>query len=108
MNPGPEEVNKIIALINAMTDDNVGVALVVRNPGGTLKGQTALASAIQSVRNLLLICVREPREIRTVQRGLSARAPAIFTYSTEYTALSSLARILVGNADAKGVLPVKL
>ncbi len=91
-----------------MTGDDVGVALVVRNPGGALKGQTALASAIQSVRNLLLICVREPRETRAVQEGLSRKAPAIFTYSTEQIALSSLARILVGSADAKGVLPVKL
>ena len=64
--------------------------------------------AIQSIRNLLLICVREPRETRAVQDGLSRKAPTIFTYSTEYIALSSLARILVGNADAKGVLPVKL
>jgi beta-N-acetylhexosaminidase len=108
MDPGPEEVNKIIALISAMTDDDAGVALVVRNPGGALKGQTALASAIQSIRNILLICVREPRETRAVQEGLSSKAPAVFTYSTEYIALSSLAQVLVGNADAKGVLPVKL
>lgn len=108
MDPCPEEVSTVIYQIEEMTGDDVGVALVVRNPGGALKGQTALASAIQSVRNLLLICVREPRETRAVQEGLSRKAPAIFTYSTEQIALSSLARILVGSADAKGVLPVKL
>ncbi len=108
MDPCHEEISKVIHRLEAMTDNDAGVALVVRNPEGALKGQTALASAIQSIRNLLLICVREPRETRAVQDGLSRKAPAIFTYSTEYIALSSLARILVGYADAKGVLPVKL
>ena len=108
IDPCHEEVRKVVHQIEAITGDDTGVALVVRNPEGALKGQTALASTLQSIRNLLLICVREPRETRAVQDGLSRKAPAIFTYSTEYIALSSLARILVGNADAKGVLPVKL
>ena len=107
MNPGPEEIEEVIAEIQETTNEGTGVVLVVRNSGDA-PGQAALAAAIQSVRNLLLVSVREPRETRTIQQALAARAPVLFTYSAERVALSAVARILAGMTVPKGVLPVSL
>ncbi|MGE5592363.1 MAG: beta-N-acetylhexosaminidase [Betaproteobacteria bacterium] len=83
------------------------VALVVRNGGGA-PGQAALAAALEPRSNLLLIVIRDPREARPVQAALSRRAPALFTYSTESIVLSTLARVLAGEASPKGVIPVRM
>lgn len=107
MNPGPEEIEEVVAEIRQTTYEDTGVVLVVRNSGDA-PGQAALAAAIQSVRNLLLVSVREPRETRTIQQALAARAPVLFTYSAERVALSAVARILAGMTVPKGVLPVSL
>ncbi|MEW6229628.1 MAG: hypothetical protein AB1700_16315, partial [Bacillota bacterium] len=83
------------------------VALVVRN-GGRATGQPALAAAIQRKWDLLLICVRDPREVREVEAALSHEAPVLVTYSTERVVLSALARVLAGETGPKGVIPVKM
>lgn len=83
------------------------VALVVRNGGGAL-GQAALAAALETRCDLLLIGIRDPREVLLVQTALSRPAPAFFTYSTESIALSALARVLAGEASPRGVIPVKM
>ncbi|MGE5550588.1 MAG: beta-N-acetylhexosaminidase [Bacteroidota bacterium] len=88
-------------------DGKPRVALVVRSGGGA-SGQAALAAAIEARWNLLLISIRDPRETRLVEAGLTHRAPAVFTYSTERVVLSALARVLAGEAGPKGVMPVRI
>ena len=132
LNPGPREIGEVLARIDeawrGMTGTNIEgargiapnahsdrradareprVAMVVRNGGGA-PGQSALAAAIEAKWSLLLIGIRDPRETRTVEAGLTRRAPAVFTYSTEHVVLSALARILAGEAVAKGVMPVRI
>ncbi len=93
MNPGPKEIEEVIAEIQETTNEGTGVVLVVRNSGDA-PGQAALAAAIQSVRDLLLVSIREPRETRTIQQALAARAPVLFTYSAERVALRRLREFL--------------
>lgn len=83
------------------------VALIIRNGGGA-PGQAALAAALERRSSLLLIGIRDPREVRPVQAALAHRAPALFTYSTESVVLFALARVLAGKASPKGVIPVRM
>ncbi|MCR4401651.1 MAG: glycoside hydrolase family 3 protein [Firmicutes bacterium] len=83
------------------------VAFVVRN-GGKAPGQAALARALEAIASLLLVGIRDPREVRMLQAVLSRRAPAVFTYSTENIVLNALARVMAGKASPKGVVPVKM
>lgn len=98
-NPSEAEISRIIAAQNR--SGNRKIAFLLSNPESS-PGQVQLINLLAKTNRLILICSRNPKEVLKVGADL----PVIFTYSTEASVFTALARVLAGKAVPGGRLPL--
>jgi beta-N-acetylhexosaminidase len=100
-NPSDDEIGGLIRKINS--SDARKVVFVVSNVIDS-PGQVKFIERLAEIKEILLISTRNPRELM----NFGTEYPKIFTYSTEVSVLKALARVINGNIEVRGVMPINL
>jgi len=97
-NPSEERQQELLTV-----PQNSKIVFVLSNPTAA-KGQVELIRRLAMKNHVMLVSVRAPMEVR----NLALKSPILFTYSTEPLMMKALARVLAGELQPKGRLPIIL
>jgi beta-N-acetylhexosaminidase len=100
-NPASPEIREIM---HTVSNTGYGKVVLILSNISNSPGQLKLIERLAEANRILLICTRNPREVAI----LSEDWPVIFTYSTEVAVLKALARVLSGEIQPVGQLPIIL
>ncbi|MCL6589902.1 MAG: hypothetical protein K6U80_08115 [Firmicutes bacterium] len=99
-NPSDEEISRFISENRCLLGDD-RVAFLLSNPVNS-SGQIKLIQRLAKTNPVLLISIRDPREVMLLGMDL----PAVFTYCAEPPVLKALAAVLAGDVVPEGKLPI--
>ncbi|HEX3046339.1 MAG TPA: beta-N-acetylhexosaminidase [Bacillota bacterium] len=97
-------ITEIQALISAVNKTGYGKVVLILSNISNSPGQLKLIEMLAEANQVLLICTRNPQEVSILQEDW----PVIFTYSTEVAVLKALAKVLSGETQPGGKLPIVL